>query len=226
MRRLGQSVTIGRAGLGPVLVLALVFAGCASRVGAPIGMAALLGGIGGTLSLIVHELGHAFAARRMPGIRCADVTLVWMGAATRFQGKYESGREQAKVAIAGPLMSFVLALTLLAACVLPMDRDVHEGLLLLCLFNVAIGALNLAPTFPLDGYKFVTGLVWSATGSEKRAQGIIRRIGVGWALMELPGAFILMLARPKLIFVVAAVGIGLVVQKRMLRGHRPSSKNA
>jgi Zn-dependent protease len=162
----------------------------------------------------------------LPGIRSADVTLVWMGAATRFQGKYESGREQAKVAIAGPLMSFVLALTLFVACLLPVARDVHEGLLLLCVFNVAIGTLNLAPTFPLDGYKFVTGLVWSATGSEKKARGIIRRIGVGWALMELPGAFILMLVRPKMIFVVAAVGIGLVVQKRMTCGHRPDSQNA
>jgi Zn-dependent protease len=217
MRHFGH-VTIGRAGLVPALSLAAVFALFGWRTGfVPIGMAALLGGIGGTGSLLIHELGHSFAARRLPGIRSAEVKFIWMGAATRFEGRYETGQEQAKVAIAGPQTSFILAITLGAACLFPVPFDIKGSMLLLCLFNIAIGVLNLLPTFPLDGHKVAVGLLWSATGSQKTARTVIRRIGAGWALLELPGALLLIITRPVLGIVVAMIAASFFAQKRLTR---------
>jgi Zn-dependent protease len=216
MRRFGH-VTIGRAGLGPTLILAAVFALFGWRAGVPVGMSALLGGIGGTGSLLIHELGHSFAARRMPGIRSADVKLIWMGAATRFEGRYETGKEQSRVAIAGPQTSFIFAITLVAACFFPLPADVKEGMFLLCLFNVAIGVLNLVPTYPLDGHKLAVGLLWSVTGSQQKARKIIRRIGIGWAALEVPGALLLIVARPGLGLVVAMIAASFFSQKRLTR---------
>jgi Zn-dependent protease len=210
-------VTIGPGGLAPVVLLAGVFAAFGSRAGIPIGIAALLGGVGGTASLLVHELGHVSAARRSAGIRSATVSLIWLGAATRLEGRYASGREQARVAIAGPEASFACALVLVAACFLPLPLDLKKAGLLLALFNVLIGLLNLVPASPLDGHKFVVGLLWCATGSEQKARRVIRRVGLGWAAVELPAAALLLLQRPLLGFAVVAIAASLLVQNRVAR---------
>src|SRR6187200_1572184 len=95
-------VTIGRGGFAPIALLAALFGLYGIRTGIPVTLAACLGALGGTASLLVHELGHVQAARRLPGIRTASVSLIWFGAATRLEGTYATGRDQAKVAIAGP----------------------------------------------------------------------------------------------------------------------------
>jgi Zn-dependent protease len=210
-------VSIGLGALGPVLLLAALFGAFGAKVGVPIATAALLGGIGGTASLLVHELGHVRAARRSTGIRSAAVSLIWLGAATRFEGKYSSGRDQARVAIAGPRASFVLALSLVAACFLPMPLQVKEAVLLLALFNVAIGVLNLVPAYPLDGHKLAVGLLWSATGSERKARRVLRRIGFGCLALELPSAAVLITARPPLGLAAVVMAVSLFAQKRFVR---------
>jgi Zn-dependent protease len=210
-------VTIGPGGLAPIVVLAAVFGGFGAKAGLPIAMSALLGGIGGTGSLLVHELGHVRAARRLAGIRSAAVSLIWAGAATRFEGSYANGREQAKVAIAGPQASFVLAISLLLAVFLPMPIVGKELLLILVFFNVAIGVLNLVPAHPLDGHKLAVGLLWCATGSEKKARKVIRRIGIGWAVVELPSAAFLLVQKPHLGAAVAVMAASVFVQKRFAR---------
>src|SRR5260221_7815370 len=101
--RLLASVSIGAGGLVRIFLIAAAFGIFGAKTGVPFAMAALLGGIGGTASLIIHELGHVRAARRADGIRSAAISLVWLGAATRFEGEYEDGGEQTRVAIGGPL---------------------------------------------------------------------------------------------------------------------------
>ena len=219
-RRPRVPVTIGPGGLAPVLVLAAVFGAFGAKAGLPVAMAALLGGIGGTASLLVHELGHVRAARRLAGIRSAAVSLIWAGAATRFEGSYANGREQARVAIAGPQASLAFALSLLAAVFLPVPLAVKELLLVLVLFNVAIGLLNLVPAHPLDGHKLAVGLLWCATGSERKARKIIRRIGLGWAAIELPSAAFLLVQKPHLGLALVVMAASLFVQKRLTRNPR------
>jgi Zn-dependent protease len=214
-------VTIGPGGLAPVVVLAAVFGGFGAKAGLPIAMSALLGGIGGTTSLLVHELGHVRAARRLAGIRSAAVSLIWAGAATRFEGSYANGREQARVAIAGPQASFVFAIALFLAVFLPMPVVGKELLLILVFFNLAIGVLNLVPAHPLDGHKLAVGLLWCATGSEKKARKIIRRIGLGWVAVELPSAAFLLVQKPHLGAAVIVMAASLFAQKRFVR--RPAA---
>jgi Zn-dependent protease len=214
---LRSPVAIGFGGLVPIAFLAGVFAVFASATHIPVALAALLGGIGGTASLLVHELGHVRAARRLSGIRSAKIPLMWAGAATRFEGRYESGREQARVAIAGPQASFGFALSLVALCYIPTPILFKDMLLALALFNVLLGVLNLVPAYPLDGHKIVVGLLWSATGSEGRARRIIRRIGVGWAALEFPSAVALLFARPQVGIVAVVLAASFIVQKRFVR---------
>jgi len=214
--RLRAPVTIGRGGLAPVLALAGIFAAFGARVGIPVVTAALLGGIGGTASLLVHEFGHVRAARRLSGIRSASVSLVWLGAATRFEGAYATGREQARVAVAGPCASLALALSLSGACFAPMPLTLREGILALALVNLLLAVVNLIPAHPLDGHTVVVGLLWWATRSEQKARRIIRRVGFCWAALELPFAAVLLAERPRLGVVVVVAAAGVFVQKRLV----------
>jgi Zn-dependent protease len=195
-------LTLGLPAAGPVVALAALFAFVGARAGVPVALAALLGGVGGTASLVAHEFGHVFVARRLPGIRSASVSLLWLGAAVRFEGRYETGGQQARVALAGPQTSLGLAVPFVAACYLPLPASIEMGLLLLALFNVALAVLNLVPVAPLDGHKLVVAALWSAMGSEQRARRILRRIGIALGVAELPGAAVLLVERP---------GFGLVV---------------
>src|SRR4051794_10065360 len=113
-------VTIGQGGLAPILILGALFAAVSARAGLPIATATVLGMVGGTASLVAHELGHVRAARKLSGLRPVGVSLIWLGAATRLEGAYASGRDQARVAIAGPRASFGIALALLSFLFLPL----------------------------------------------------------------------------------------------------------
>jgi Zn-dependent protease len=207
-------VRISRGGIVPVALLAVLSAAFASSAGVSVAAAALVGGIGGTASLLVHELGHVRAARRLAGIESAEVSLIWLGALTRFGGRYGNGREQARVAIAGPQASFAFAGALLLLCALPFTP--FRGMVFaLALFNVLLAFLNLVPVYPLDGYKVAVGLLWATTGSEAQARRLLRRIGIGWAAIEVPAAVVLAVERPHLGFVAAVLAGALLIQKRL-----------
>ena len=120
-------------------------------------------------------------------------------AATRFEGGYATGREQARVALGGPKASLTFALALAACCLTPAPFALKEMLLAVALFNVVLGLVNLVPAYPLDGYKLVVGLLWSATGSEGKARRVVRRIAIGWAALEVPATMILLAEKPALL---------------------------
>src|SRR5439155_25598819 len=143
------------SGLAPVVMLSAVFTGFGVQAGLPLVVSAVFGGLGCAVSLLFHELGHVRAASAVSSVRPTSVSFIWAGAATTFEGRYRTGREQMRVAIGGPQASFTFAFTLIAVCVLPAPMQIREPLVLLALFNIALGLLNLVPAYPLDGYKLV-----------------------------------------------------------------------
>jgi Zn-dependent protease len=215
-RSLRSVVRIGPGGVVPILFFAGFFAAFANYTELPVLVSAALGAIGGTVSLFIHEFGHVRAARKLEGIRSADVSLIWAGAATRFEGKYASGREQMQVAIAGPRASFAFAAGLLAICICPIGLF-REMVFALALFNILVGLLNLLPAYPLDGHKLVVGMLWSATGSEGRARRIIHRVGVCWGALELPSAVVLLFARPEVGILAVLLAVSFLAQKHFMR---------
>jgi Zn-dependent protease len=182
---------------------------------------ALLGGIGGVVSLIVHELGHIAIARKLSGIRPEKVSVMCLGAAAHLEGSYRNGREQARMALGGPEASFAFALALSVPVLLPAPTGLKMGALGLALLNAAIGGLSLLPVHPLDGHKVIVGLVWWAVGSEERARRIVKRVGSVLLAVDLSVAVLLLAEKPVIgatVIAVAAVAYG---QKRFLRAPRP-----
>jgi Zn-dependent protease len=209
-------IVLTRGGIAPVALLAAGFALYAAGGPVPLVLgAALVGGLGGALSLIVHELGHVRASRRLEGVQAARISLAWFGAATHFEGSYRSGRQQARVALGGPAASFVFALALTVAAALPMPGPLAYACFGLALLNATIAVLTLIPVHPLDGYKLVVGLVWCLAGGETRARWIVRRVGLCCVALDATVASYILVEHPVVGSFVVLLGGVAYAQKRV-----------
>ena len=61
------------------------------------------------IAIVLHELGHAFRARR-EGMRIEGITLWLFGGVARFAGMFPSPGAELRVAVAGPAVSLLIAL--------------------------------------------------------------------------------------------------------------------
>jgi Zn-dependent protease len=106
--------------------------------------------------VLLHELGHALAARRY-GIQTRDIILLPIGGVARLERMPEKPQQEMVVAFAGPAVNVAIAAALLAWFAVtgapdPAHLD-FRGSLLAALFsvNVVMVLFNLIPAFPMDG---------------------------------------------------------------------------
>ncbi|MGH8047387.1 MAG: M50 family metallopeptidase [Chthoniobacterales bacterium] len=118
------------------------------------------------LCVLLHEFGHAFAARAY-GIRTPDITLLPIGGVARLERMPESPVQELVIAIAGPLVNVVIGAVLWLALGMPtrMDDDflssgMGDGLFPdLLRVNVMLVLFNLIPAFPMDGGRMLRALL-------------------------------------------------------------------
>jgi|TARA_B110000438_G_C15788820_1_gene639682 Zn-dependent protease len=114
-------------------------------------------------SLLVHELGHSFAAQAL-GLRVKEIVITPLGGMASIEGLSRQPLNEAKVAASGPLANLVIA----GLCAL-ID---HEMAYLVMIINLGIGLGNLIPIFPLDGGRILRGIFSAATNPVDAANGI------------------------------------------------------
>ncbi len=124
------------------------------------------------VSLLAHEMGHALVARRL-GVRVEGITLWIFGGVARLGGDAATAGAEAKIAIAGPIVSLVLAIAFGLATV-GLDAAagpplVEAGCFWLGLSNATLLLFNLVPAFPLDGGRIVRAWLWRRHGNRYRA---------------------------------------------------------
>jgi Zn-dependent protease len=144
---------------------------------------AVAGALGYFASLILHELGHALAARRV-GIPIAGIDLWFFGGLSHMRREPQTPGEELKVAAAGPAVTLALfGLCLAAAAVLTSTSllDValpREGFTTtpalalvgwLAFINAMLFVFNIIPAFPLDGGRIARAAIWWRTGDRNRA---------------------------------------------------------
>ena len=150
-------------------------------------------------SIILHELGHAFEARRS-GIKVQGIDLWFFGGIAKLSRDSESPGEEFRIAAAGPavtLLIFVVCLGVAAAVVGGLDGawdvvrladgSTSSPLNLLIAFlasmNAVIFVFNLVPAFPLDGGRIARAIAWKVTGERSRGTIIAARMGQGFGFL-------------------------------------------
>lgn len=123
------------------------------------------------VSVLLHEFSHAIVAQRH-GMEVPSITLFIFGGISNLGGELRSPGEEFRIAIAGPLASWGLALLFGLAWLVLRDSDLASVPRYLILINAALGLFNLLPGFPLDGGRVVRSLIWARTGDEARATRI------------------------------------------------------
>ena len=142
------------------------------------------------LCVLLHEFGHAFAAKAY-GIKTADITLLPIGGVARMEQMPEKPFQELVVAIAGPLVNLVIVIVLFAVLfvggqlggrMLSEPLETRHLLSSLLVTNVAMFFFNLLPAFPLDGGRVLRAIL--ATQIDyARATQIAASIGQGLALV-------------------------------------------
>jgi len=123
-----------------------------------------LGGMAGWLaSLLLHDLAHLLAARRMQAPTQA-ITLFAFGGVPEAGGEAPNPKSEFQLAIVGPIASVLLAGAFggLAAFGQATSWPLSLIALLSCLagMNAVLAAFNLLPAFPLDGGRALRAALW------------------------------------------------------------------
>ncbi|MEU5266767.1 site-2 protease family protein [Amycolatopsis sp. NPDC021455] len=126
-------------------------------------------------SLLVHELGHALAARDR-GHVVDGITLWLLGGRTEPDGGPPTPRSAIAVAIAGPVASLAAGAGFLGAGLLSSGL-VAPTLTWLGWTNLALASFTLLPGAPLDGGRVLQAVVWKVTGDRRRAQAVAAHSG-------------------------------------------------
>ncbi len=154
---------------------------------------AALTAAGFLLSILLHELGHAFTARAR-GVQVRGVELWFFGGFTYMEREPSDPRTDLLIAAAGPLVTLVIAaLAFLAGAASSstsrfFDAVAHgQGgigagaavLSYLAFINAVLLVFNLVPGLPLDGGRIARALIWWRTGDQGRATIAAAQLGRG-----------------------------------------------
>ncbi|MDA8168152.1 MAG: site-2 protease family protein [Nitrospiraceae bacterium] len=135
-------------------------------------------------SVLFHELSHSLVAIHH-GIAIPSITLFIFGGISQLSEDAKDPKTEFKIAIAGPLSSFVLAglFWVLKSGMAPFNEPVIQSVFSYLMWvNIALGAFNLIPGFPLDGGRVLRAFWWWKKGSLKRATRLASDIGKSFAI--------------------------------------------
>ena len=185
--------------------------------------------------VVLHELGHSAAARRYD-VEVQQIVLLPLGGVAQMERIPEEPGQELVIAIAGPLVNFVLAVVLAlaaplagqslsAASLTSLSASIGTlslGSIFLYVFvtNLFIGVFNLIPAFPMDGGRILRALLATRlryTQATSIAVSIGQILSWGFGLWGfLTGNFLLIILA---IFIYTGAGQeGRLVQLRYVLG--------
>ena len=167
---------------------------------------AVLSALGFFGSIVLHELGHAFAALRN-GIGISSIQLWIFGGMARMDRESDSPATEFKVAIAGPLVTLAIVVVLTAvgigavgwrgvpqAALVETDSGVSGVLAMigwLASINLLVLVFNLLPAFPMDGGRIVRAIAWWRTGDRNSATRFAANLGRVFGYIFIGGGLLL-----------------------------------
>jgi Zn-dependent protease len=120
------------------------------------------------VTVFLHELGHALAAKRY-NVKTKDITILPIGGLARLERIPEKPKEELIVAIAGPAVNIALAIITGLLITIPsmndlagqLEEGVNQSNFFLNFFfvNLWLALFNLIPAFPMDGGRVLRALL-------------------------------------------------------------------
>lgn len=178
-------------------------------------LAAVVGGAGFFLAIfacvLLHEYGHALAARRF-GIPTHDIMLLPIGGVARLERMPSRPAHELWVALAGPAVNVVIACALAAWLMLAGTWEPIRSLSTtsgsfierLLVVNVFLVLFNMIPAFPMDGGRVLRALL-AMRLEYARATRIAATVGQTLAFVL---GFIGLFSNPFLLLIAVFVWIG------------------
>lgn len=149
-------------------------------------------------SIVLHELGHALAARR-EGIGVVGIDLFFFGGFMRSDRDSDTPGEEFRVAAAGPAVTLALALIFGAlgfVAIGDFNRLLHAAFLdyasgdflevvlaFAAASNAALLIFNLIPAFPLDGGRLARAIAWRISGDRHKSTRFAAYLGQAFAVV-------------------------------------------
>ena len=141
----------------------------------------------------LHEISHSWVARRF-NIKVRKIVLYPIGGVSEIDEIPDNPRIEWRVAVAGPLASFIIgAVLLLLDQIEPIQTPPITGLIVngslfftLGILNLILGAFNLIPAFPMDGGRVFRAILaehMKFTDATKFASYIGRIFGILFAVL-------------------------------------------
>jgi len=184
--------------------------------------------------IVLHELGHALAARRY-GIKTKDITLLPIGGVAKLQRMPQKPSQELVVAAAGPAVNVLVAalLTPIIAASIPL-ADIDQSLqsqtqnnpgilplqgplflVQLAAVNIILVLFNMIPAFPMDGGRALRAILAMFT-DRPTATEAAARLGQGFAVfLAIAGFFI----NPILLIIAVFIFLGAASEARQARLH-------
>ncbi|OJH36571.1 site-2 protease family protein [Cystobacter ferrugineus] len=167
------------------------------------------------LSVLLHELAHSVYALRKGG-EVSDIRLMMIGGVSNITRMPEGSRNEALMALAGPVTSLGLGALALGAHHLLMDTrsfNLSFAVFYLGLLNIFLGVFNLLPAFPMDGGRILRALLTGWLG-RVRATRVAGWVGQGFALLF--GLYGLVTGNVVLLFIAFFVFMGAAAESRQV----------
>jgi Zn-dependent protease len=176
------------------------------------------------LSILLHELGHALVAIRNR-IEIVGIDLWLFGGIAKMARDSDSPGVEFRVAVAGPLVTLLIAALCCAVGILASSEDdfwaairfdpvaLSDSLVAVLAYlasvNLIVLIFNLIPAFPLDGGRIARAIAWRLTGDRTRATSIAAGLGRVFSYVLIGcGVFVLVSSRD-FIFGLWLIFIGL-----------------
>ena len=120
------------------------------------------------ICIVLHELGHAVVGRA-EGMHIRGITLFLFGGVAELQDEPRWAGAEFLMAIAGPVVSALLALLFWLGAQVVTAAEGVVVLHYLAVINLVVLIFNLIPAFPLDGGRMFRSALWALSGNLRRA---------------------------------------------------------
>ncbi|MCA1800893.1 MAG: site-2 protease family protein [Rhodothermaceae bacterium] len=129
-------------------------------------------------SIIIHELGHAIAARKL-NVPIERIHLFLFGGMAELRHRPLRPSDELLISLSGPMASLIFALLLwpLMLLVKPYFFVEYHVIQFILYVNVLLALFNMIPVYPLDGGRSLRALYWKFTDNYYRSSVKMYRTG-------------------------------------------------